>query len=179
LYTRQQCLQKYGSDYYIKKMISEGKLFKIENDVYSDTATVPELALLSFKYPDAVITMDTAFYIHGLTDVIPQNNDFATDRDAAKIPDKRVHQYFVNHTLFPMGTETMEYRGYEVKIYNKERLLIELIRYKSKLPYDYYKEILLNYRKLVPSLNIQEAQDCAMNAPKSRLIIKILQSEVL
>ena len=58
-------------------------------------------------------------------------------------------------------------------------MLVELIRYKSKLPYDYYKEIILNYRRILPTLDIQEIQDLTLSAPKSNKVFEILQAEVL
>ena len=97
--------------------------------------------------------------MHGLTDVIPDEYDLATGRDDAKIREKNVNQYFVSKDFFKVGVESMDYRGYEIFIYSKERMLIELLRYKSKLPFDYYKEILLNYRRIMPKLNIQLIQD--------------------
>ena len=132
-----------------------------------------------YKYPNSVLTMKSAFYFHGLTDVVPDECDLATDRDAAKIHDQRVKQYFVQVDFFSKGIEKQNYKGYTINIYNKERMLIELARYKSKLPYDYYKEILLNYRRLLPTLNIQKIQDYALAAPKSNKIMEILQAEVL
>jgi len=178
MYSRQECVKKYGSDYYVSQEIAAGKLFKLDKNVYSDIENVPEIAILSYKYPRAVITMQTAFYIHDLTDTYSDVYDFATDRDAAKIPDDRIRQYFVPGDLFLLGIETMNYRGCQISIYNKERMLVELIRYKSKLPYDYYKEIILNYRKLIPTLDIQQVQDFALASPKSSMILEILQSEV-
>ena len=77
------------------------------------------------------------------------------------------------------GIETTIYKGYPIRVYNKERMLIELLRYKSKLPFDFYKEVLLNYRKILPKLNIQEIQDYAMDAPKSSKIMETLQMEVM
>ena len=64
-------------------------------------------------------------------------------------------------------------------MYSKERMLIELLRYKSKLPYDYYKEVILNYRKIMPGLNIQMIQDYAYDAPRSGKIMERLQTEVM
>ena len=58
-------------------------------------------------------------------------------------------------------------------------MLIELIRYKTKLPFDYYKEIIQNYRKILPRLDVQKLQDLAMASPKSASILKTLQMEVL
>ena len=57
-------------------------------------------------------------------------------------------------------------------------MLIELVRYKSKIPFDYYKEIILNYRKLLPQLDVQKIQDYALAAPKSNKVLETLQAEV-
>jgi len=176
--SRAECLEKYGSDYFIEKKIEKGELFKIGKGIYSEKKNVPEIAMFAYKYPNAVVTMDSAFYFHGLTDVIPDKYDLATIRDAAKIRDERVKQYFVPDVFFKEGIETVDYKGYDVRIYNKERMLVELVRYKSKLPFDYYKEIILNYRKLLPNLDIQKIQDYALMAPKSNKVLEILQLEV-
>ncbi|MCD8120426.1 MAG: hypothetical protein LUE29_13290 [Lachnospiraceae bacterium] len=176
--TRAECLKSYGSDYYIEKKIEEGKLFKIGKGVYSEKKYVPEMAMFSFKYPKAVVTMKSAFYVYGLTDVIPDVCDMATARNAAKIRDKRIKQYFIPDDFFEEGIVIVEYRGYSIKIYNRERMLIELVRYKSKFSFDYYKEIILNYRKILPQLDIQKIQDYALAAPKSNRVLEILQLEV-
>lgn len=117
--------------------------------------------------------------MHGLTDTIPEGYDLATDRDAAKIRDGKVKQYFQPSNFMYQGVEITNYKGYAVKIYSKERMLIELLRYKSKLPFDFYKEILLNYRRILPQLDIQTIQDYALEAPKSGKILETLQMEVM
>ena len=66
--TRAECLKEYGSDYFIEKKIEEGKLFKIEKGIYSEKRYVPDIAMLGYKYPNAVLTMKSAFYYYGLTD---------------------------------------------------------------------------------------------------------------
>lgn len=176
--TRAECLEKYGSDYLIEKNIKKGELFKVDKGIYSENRYVPELAVFSYKYPNAVVTMKSAFYFYDLTDVIPNECDFATTRNATKIKDKRIKQYFVPDDFFEEGIETADYKGYDIRIYNKERMLIELVRYKSKLPFDYYKEIILNYRKLLPQLDIQKIQDYALMSPKSSKVFEILRLEV-
>ena len=177
--SREECLKEYGSDYQIRKRISAGELYLVGKAVYSKQPDIPDLAVLAYKYPHAVITMHTAFYMHGLTDVIPDEYDLATGRDDAKIREKNVNQYFIPKVFFKVGVESMDYRGYEIFIYSKERMLIELLRYKSKLPFDYYKEILLNYRRIMPKLNIQQIQDYALESPKSARVIELLRTEVL
>lgn len=176
---RAEYLRKLGSDYHIQQKVSNGELFCVERGIFSEKEHVPELAILCFKYPNAVVTMQMAFYLHGLSDVVPELYDLATDRNAAKISDRRVKQYFYPTNFFNDGVQTVDYKGYPIRIYGLERMLIELLRYKKKLPFDYYKEVLLNYRKILPRLNIEEIQDFALNAPKSNKIIEMLQTEVL
>ena len=176
---RAECLKEYGSDYQIRRRVEAGELFKVGKAIYSKDRYAPKIAILSCKYPHAVVTMSNAFYLHDLTDVIPEEYDFATDRNAAKIRDKRVKQYFVPSGLFAEGIETMDYEGYQIPIYSKERMLIELLRYKSKLPFDYYKEIALNYRRIMPRLSIQDIDEYASASPKSDKIYEILQTEIL
>lgn len=176
--TYDECIARYQSDYQIKKKIEAGELYKLEKGIYSTEQCVPELSVIFTKYPKAVLTMNSALYIHGLTDVIPDNYFLATDKDAAKIRDKRVKQCFEQSDYVYVGAEVKEYQGSEIKIYSKERLLIEVIRNKRKLPYDYYKEIILNYRKMIYDLDIESIQEYAMTFPKSKMITEILQAEV-
>ena len=56
LLSYQECLEKYGTDYKIKKCVQEGELYVKEKGIYSDKRYVPELEIISKKYPNAIIT---------------------------------------------------------------------------------------------------------------------------
>ena len=173
-----ECIQKWKSDYQIKKRIVDGKLFQIEKGVYSDTPEVSTLAVIAFKYPKGIITMDSAFYYHGLTNVIPNQYHIATDKHAIYINDKRIHQYYVLSDILNIGVTIMERRDATIRIYDKERMLIELLRFKNKFPFDYYKEIIGNYRNLIYDLDIERIQDYADGFPRSKMINDALEMEV-
>lgn len=179
LLSRSECLSRFGSDYFIQQRIAAGDLFRLENGVFAEQKYVPENAIISHRYPLGVITLLSAFYHYGLTDVIPEVCDLATSRNAAKIRDVRVKQYFVPDAVLYQGAIVDQEHDYPIRIYSKERLLIELLRYKNKLPFDLYKEVLLNFRKIMPSLNMQDIQDYAMAVPKQKMIMEALQMEVL
>ena len=176
--TRAECLREYGSDYFINMTVNEGRLFKIDKGIYSEKEYVPELALLSFKYPHSVITMNTAFYLYALTDEVPDLCMMATKREAAPITDPRVKQIFMPKELLELGSTTIDYRGYSLPIFDRERMLIELMRYKSKLSFNYYKEILGNYRRILPQLNAEKIRNYAEAMPKKEKIIRTLRTEV-
>ena len=178
LFTYSDCLKKWQSDYQIKKQIQSGKLYQIEKGVYSDEPTVSTLAIITFKYPKRIVTMDSAFYYHGLTDVIPDVVHLATDKHAIYINDNRVHQYYVLSNILNVGATTVERRDATVRIYDKERMLIELLRFKNKFPFDYYKEIIGNYRNIIYDLDIERIQDYAESFPRSKMINDALEMEV-
>ena len=82
------------------------------------------------------------------------------------------------YLLLPMYC-TPTVQGYPIRVYNRERMLIELLRNKATIPFDLYKEILLNYRKILPKLDIQKIQDYAMASPKSNMVMNALQMDVM
>ena len=178
LYSFDECIKKYNNQYQIEKMLQEGKLYKIEKGIYSDLKQVSDLEIIAFKYPNAVFTMNSAFYYYGLTDVIPEKFYLATNRDATKIHSHNVKQFFHQENIFQTGITTILYQNVEIKIYDKERMLIELIRNKNILPFDYYKEIIGNYRKLIYELDMQEIQEYALQLPKTKMVLETLQLEV-
>ncbi len=176
--TRVECLKEYGSDYRINKMVADGRLFRVDKGIFSGEEHVPELALLSYKYPKAIITMETAFYLYGFTDEVPDACAMATKREAAPIADSRVKQVFMPEELLGLGATTMNYNGYDIRIFDRERMLIELVRYKSKIRFNYYKEILGNYRRILPQLNAEKIRNYAESVPKSNKVIRTLRTEV-
>lgn len=178
LYSYQQCIEKYGTDYKIKKEIENGRLFYKEKGIYSEKQYVPETDIITMKYPKAIFTFRSAFYYHGLTDVIPDHYYLATTRGTKKIKDDRVKQIFENSNAFDAGKVCLEMNGSKIIIYNRERMLVELVRNKSKLPFDYYKEIIGNYRKLIDELDIEAISEYAYALPKRKMVMDTLQKEV-
>lgn len=179
LLSYQECLDKYGSDYKIKKCIQDGELYQKEKGIYSDKRYVPELEIISKKYPNAIITLNSAFYYYGLTDTIPDFYYVATPKNTRKISDGRVKQFYENSEAFDMGKTKMQYDGVDIVIYNKERLLVELIRNKRKFPFDLYKELITNYRKIVHELDMTAIAEYACELPKTNMVMETIRLEVL
>lgn len=44
--------------------------------------------------------------------------------------------------------------------------------------FNYYKEILGNYRRILPQLNTEKIRNYAESVPKSDMVIRILRTEV-
>ena len=176
--THKQCMKEKGSSYQIQKAVKSGELYQIEKGIYADTSDVSNLAVISTKYPEAIITLDSAFYYHGLTDVIPDEYCIATSKHARKLRDPRIRQIFVPDEILNLGVIVMYRSDAAFRIYDKERMLIELLSRKNSLPRDYYKEILGNYRDQIYELDIERIQDYAESFPKHKMISEALSAEV-
>lgn len=173
-----ECMNKYGNNYQLEKALTEEQIFRIEPGLYSTEKYYSELEIIIKKYPNAILTGEYAFYYHGLTDVIPEKYDIATKAKAAKLLDSRIVQTYVRDDLLMLGVNETEVDGVTAKIYDKERMLIELLRNKNLMPYDLYKEIVGNYRKIIEKLQIWRIQEYAELFPKKKMIKKALEEEI-
>jgi len=173
------CEVKYGNQYQIKKALETERLYKIQPGIYAYAPQVSDLEIISFKYEQAVFTMDSAFYYHNLTDVIPDKYHLATSKDAYKIGSRRIKQHFHRDKTFSIGKTTILHGSTTIRIYNKERMLIELIRNKKSLPFDYYKGIIKSYRSIVQTMDIESLQKYIISFPKQNHIWEAIELEVM
>lgn len=174
----QECIHQYGSDYGIRKAIANGSLYKIKKGIYSDQKYVSDLEVFTVQHPKAVFTM-TAPFITWFDGHDPDCYYVKTTRGTAQIADNNVKQIFENSGEFDAGKEEMLYDGIKINIYNKERCFIELVRNRSKLPYDYYKELIHSYRNIIHQLDIQAIEEYAYALPKTNMVLETLQTEVM
>ena len=178
IYNYKEIKEKYKNNYQIEKAIKEQKIYKIEKNIYSDKKNINYLEFISKKYPNAIFTMDSAFYFYNLTDVIPTKIDLAIERNSSRIKDNKINQILTIKKLFDIGKTQFEVEGVTINIYDKERMLIELIRNKKKMAFDYYKEIIKNYRKNINNLDISKIEEYIEKFPHEEHIYEILQNEV-
>ena len=121
----------------------------------------------------------SAYYYHGLTDVIPDDYFLATRREDTRIKEENIHQTYVKDELFDIGVTEIENNGAKIKIYDLERMLIDLIRFKSKIPFDYYKEVINNYRNRIYEMDFSKLEEYAAHFDKKENIMKAVELEVL
>ena len=158
LYFRNELDKTKYSTYQLNKAIENKELFKIENGLYSEQEFVNPLEIILKKYPNAIFTSNSAYYYYDLTDVIPDYFYLATKRTDSRINDKNIKQVFVSNELFEFGKTQIEIENVKINIYDEERMLVELIRKKNIIPFDYYKEIITNYRKKADKIDIYKIQ---------------------
>ena len=178
VYFYKELLENGLNRYQIEKKVANKELYKIERGIYSNEKFPSELAIITKKYSKAILTLNSAFFYHELTDKIPDYYYLATDKKSRNIENQLIKQIFTKKELLDIGLIKMKIEDTEVNIYDKERMLIELIRYKSKLPYELYKEVLNNYRKIKDKLNFIKLYKYAQNFNNS-YIMKTIETEVM
>lgn len=159
IYSGKEALEKYGTRYNLSKALKNKEIFRLGHGIYSDKDLVNPMIIASKKYPSAIITMDSAFYYYDLTDVIPRKTFIATNRNSNIIHDSNIVQIRIPKEILNKGKEEVIIDGEKVKIYNKERLLVELIRKRNQIPFDYYKEIISNYRRISEDLDMYKIEE--------------------
>lgn len=147
--TTAELLKTYGSHYGIAKAVGLGEWTKVGHGLYCDgIPELSELEAICAAYPSAVLTGESAFAYHGLSDYLPDRYSFATPLNAHRMRRAKVAQSFMTNDIASIGVSEIETGRGTVRVYDKERMLIELFRLKSKFPPGYFREVVNSYRDL-------------------------------
>ena len=80
IYTTKELLAKNETEYSIRNKLLSKKLFLVERGLYSDEPhSFVDETYISKKYPNAILTGLSAFYLYDLTDHIPDCFYLATE----------------------------------------------------------------------------------------------------
>ncbi len=80
--------------------------------------------------------------------------------------------------IFDVGQIKMSYHNTEICTYNLERMLIELVRFRGKLSFDYYKEINRAYRNSIGNMDIAKVEEYANEFKHSDKMMWIIELEL-
>ena len=78
-----------------------------------------------------------------------------------------------------VGVETVHGESGDIRVFTRERMLVELLRCSGAIPLDYYKELIGSYRKIVNELDMREVEDCMALYKRADGLFDMLQREVL
>ena len=107
-------------------------LERASRGVYIDPDVFPdEMALLQKRFPKAVFSHDSALYLHDLTDREPMPISVTVDSNynAGPLRDQGVRVHYAKPEWYELGlTEVKTPGGLNVRAYDKERTICDLIR---------------------------------------------------
>lgn len=115
----------------------------VNPDDFSEASTVIRL------FPDAILCMDTALRYYGYSDRTPADWHLAVSKDSGKsrfhIDYPFVKPYYVEPSVLNLGLTKGNIDGYEVRIYDKDRVICDCLRYRNKMDKEIFNKAIQNY----------------------------------
>lgn len=149
---RTKQLQEEGIYYrQIQKLIEQGCVQKVRYGYYlwEYKAASGDEVIVSQLFPDAVLCMDTALHYYGYNDHNPVCWHLAVSKDAGKsrfrITYPSVKPYYMEPKLLEIGVTSGEIDGSEVRIYDKERIICDCLRYRNKMDREIFTKAIRSY----------------------------------
>lgn len=134
--------EKLIADGYVEK-IRRGYYQWINPDDFSEVGTVIRL------FPDAILCMDTALRYYGYSDRTPGDWHLAVSKDSGKsrfkIDYPFVKPYYVEPAVLEVGLTTGTMDGHAIRIYDKERLICDCLRYRNKMGKEMFNKAIRAY----------------------------------
>ena len=139
-------LNELGIDYRrILDFVEKGDLVRIKNGYYTiRISDFSEDELIARLFPDCVLNLESGLYAYGYLEHKPYGYQLSVDKNTSK---SRFKLDFPQVTPLYAEPETLELGVTEVemKIFEKERLICECLKYEDKMERELFKEGLLSY----------------------------------
>ena len=146
----------------IQRMLEEGLIEKIKRGYYHwiEDDGKSELVIINTLFPDAVLCMDTALFYYRYSDRSPAEWHIAIDKNTSrqrtKIDYPFVKAYRTEATLLPVGETKGEMDFIEVRIYDRDRTICDVLRNMNKMDKEIFNKAIQNYvkdpKKNIPNL---------------------------
>lgn len=146
----------------INYFINKGLIEKIRTGYYQwiDPDNQSEAATIIRLFPDGILCMDTALRHYGYSDRTPAQWHIAvnkySNRTRFKIDYPFVKPYFIAPDVFEIGLCEQEIDGNKVRMYDKERVICDCLRYRNKMDKEIFNKAIQAYvsdtSKSIPKL---------------------------
>ncbi|WP_096636175.1 type IV toxin-antitoxin system AbiEi family antitoxin domain-containing protein [Clostridium cochlearium] len=136
----------------IKKLVDSGDITRIKRGYYELSDNIyPEEAVIARLFPDAVIFLESALMHYGYTDRIPLAWQIAVDRDSEKSQYKidypLIEAFYIEPKLLEIGLDVIQVEEVEIKIFNRDRTICDVLRYENKLEREVFTNAIKRYIK--------------------------------
>lgn len=144
-------IYELGFDYReVDALLKEGFLMRIKSGYYSlaDKPQNEEEMIRAF-FPDGVLCMQSALYAYGYIKERPLAWQIAIDKNTSKsrflLDYPIVQPHYTEAFVLEQGITTVEINQVEFKVYDRDRLICDCLKYESKLSHEELKAALRGY----------------------------------
>lgn len=145
-----------------QRLIDEGYVEKVRTGYYQwvDPEDFSEASTVSRLFPDAIICMETALRYYGYSDRNPSAWHLAVSKDSSKsrfrISSPVVKAHYVEPAILGIGVVNGNIDGHSVRIYDKERVICDCLRYRNRMDKEIFNKAIQRYvidpEKNIPKL---------------------------
>ena len=144
----------------INKLLENGDITRIKRGYYELSDSIyPEEVVIARLFPQTVIFLESALMIYGYTDRMPSAWQIAVDRDSEKkqykIDYPLIEIFYIESKLLEVGIDTIQIEGVDVKIFNRDRTICDVLRYENKMEREVFSNAIQRYVK-DPKINIRK-----------------------
>ncbi len=163
----------------LQKLVDKGLVEKVRYGYYQwiDHDDLSEISTIIRLFPDAVLCMYSALRYYEYSDRIPGEWHLAVSKHSGKsrfkIDYPFVKPYYVEPSILELGLTYGDINGQEVRIYDKDRLICDCIRYRNRMDKEIFNKAIQSYvtdpRKYIPNL-LEYAEILRVKKPVKELV---------
>lgn len=135
----------------IQQLMEAGHMEKVRYGYYQwvDPDDFSEVGTVSRLFPDGIFCMDTALRYYRYSDRTPEQWHLAVSKDSGKsrfhIDYPFVKPYFLEPAVLELGLTKGNMDGHDVRIYDKDRVICDCLRYRNKMDKEIFNKAIQNY----------------------------------
>ncbi len=169
-----------GVDYRrVLKFVEEGYLIRVKSGYYTTKYFECDEDQWIWKLfgDDGILTMESALYVYGYLKDRPYKWSIAINKNTSKsrfnIDYPIVEPYYTEPEVLEMGVTEADFAGNKMKIYTKERLICDFLKYQEKVDRE-------DFKKGVWAYIMDDNKDVAklMEFAKERKVLKKVQNMI-
>ncbi|SOC21977.1 putative AbiEi antitoxin of type IV toxin-antitoxin system [Ureibacillus xyleni] len=180
--THTKTLKQAGiSQYYIKQFEESGLIERIKRGIYrylgEEIPIVDELVEVMSIVPKGVICLLSAASFHELSTINPYTYHVAIERNQMKpvLPDyPPITIYYFKASFYEEGVDEVIINNSKVNVYNMEKTICDLVRYRKKIGNDIMLECIKNYMAR-SDRNINKLMQCAEKLKVQKLVKQYIE----
>ena len=176
---KKSTLNELGIDYRrILDFVEKGDLIRLKNGYYTiRISDFSEEELIVKLFPDAVLNLESALYAYGYISKKPFGCRLAVDKNTSKSRFKmdypKVIPMYAEPETLEIGVTEIDFGSGKMKIFDKERLICDCLKYEDKMEREFFKEGVMAYIK-DPNKDISKLMQYA----RERRVVKKVQNVI-
>ena len=159
----------------LSRYVKAGLMQRVRQGTYTLSSEIhDDMYTMMLRSPHIIFSHETALFLNGLSDRTPfiQSLTIPSNASLPKSINGECNCFYVNELLYPLGvTECKTAFGNQVRCYNPERTICDIVRSRTRLDEETFVMAIRNYAKS-PTKNLNLLTEYAT---KFRILKQITQ----